>query len=221
MKVLVACEVSGVVRDAFARRGHDAWSCDIQPTRSFGGQHIQGDARDALTAEEWDLVIAHPPCTYLAQIATSCVMGTCRGHTHSGDADYVAWRREMMRSAADLFRTFLAADVPRVAIENPQPHLLASQLIGAPTQYVDPYLFGDPWMKRTGWWLRGVQPLYPTKVVSPEFYFVNGGKSKHARRLKFWPERERDSERRSETAPGMAAAMADQWGHPEQTLWDT
>lgn len=191
MRVLVACEFSGVVREAFLERGHDAWSCDILPPLYLGdpsGRHLMQDVRPLLR-KRWDLVIAHPPCTYLTNSGVQFL-------GRSG-------RRAAMGRGARFFLECLAANAPRVCVENPVPHGEARALIGRYTQTVQPYQFGHSVKKITGLWLKGLPPLVPTKVVanprtcrSP----TEGGPS---------PERKRQ---RSITYSGIAAAMADQWG---------
>lgn len=187
VKVLVACEFSGVVRDAFRERGHDAVSCDIIPA---AGNHRRGDVRSVLR-EGWDLVVAHPPCTYLC---------------HAG----VHWlRRRKDRAgkvvqAALFFKACLEAEAPRVAVENPVMHGWALALVGRDyDQIVHPWQFGDPEPKPTCLWLRGLPPLRPTVVVEPK------------RRGNPVDPRHRELGRgrmRSITYPGLARAMAEQWG---------
>ena len=188
MRVLVACEYSGVVRDAFLAEGHDAISCDLLPTES-PGPHIQGDVRPLLR-ERWDLVIAHPPCTYLS------IMSQCRG--------YPPERIVGMIDGAGFFNECLAANAPMVAVENPTPSGMARKLIGLPDCIVQPHWFGDPYTKRTGLWLRGLPPLMPTLLVEPYTAWVMSGKKPGATNYQ--------RKYRSKTFPGMAAAMAQQWG---------
>jgi hypothetical protein len=187
MRVLVACECSGRVRDAFAARGHDAWSCDLEPSDT-PGQHLQCDV---LTVIErgWDLMIAHPPCTYL------CNSGVRWLHTQPG-------RMERMVEAARFFRELLNADIPRLAIENPIMHKYARQLIRfRQDQIIQPWQFGHGETKATCLWLRNLPPLRPTQIVEGRkgrVHFESPG-----------PDR---AKRRSVTYEGIAAAMADQWG---------
>ncbi len=186
MRVLVACEFSGRVRDAFAAAGHDAVSCDLLPTES-DGPHIVGDARDVL-ADGWDMLIAHPPCTHLC---------------NSG----VRWLHERNRwaeldAAAAMFLAFLHAPVPRVAVENPIMHGHALRRVGRrPDCIVHPYHFGLGERKATCWWLRGLPPLRPTHVVPGRRPRVHR-ESPAADRWK----------KRSITPTCMAEAMAAQWG---------
>jgi len=186
MRVLVACEFSGTVRDAFAARGHDAMSADLLPTET-PGPHYQGDARDIL-GEGWDLLIAHPPCTRLC---------------NSG----VRWLDERglwaeMREAARLFLDFLNAPIPRIAVENPVMHGHAREIIGrGPDFTIQPWMFGDGEIKRTCFWVKNLPRLRPT-------HFVDGREA----RIHLAPPSEDRGKIRSVTYPGIAAAMADQWG---------
>lgn len=183
MRVGILCEFSGVVRDAFIARGHDAISCDLLPTES-PGPHIQGDC----LAHDWsgfDLLVCHPPCTYLC---------------NSG----VRWlsrpmRRAHMEMGRGLFMAMLALPCERIAVENPIPHKHAA--LPTYTQVIQPWQFGDPESKATCLWLKGIPMLAPTNVV------VATGRSVH--RCPPGPER---AAFRSRTFPGIAKAMADQWG---------
>jgi hypothetical protein len=186
MKVLVGCEKSGIVRDAFAARGHDAWSCDIQPTENGGGQHIQGTILDhAIWKRSWDLFIAHPDCTFL----------TVSGARWMG----LAWRQEAQLSALFFVRALWSMPVEKIAIENPIGKL--SSLWTQPTQIVEPYYFGDPFKKATCLWLKNLPKLERTSELT-------------SGRQQAWlespgPERKAN---RSRTYQGIANAMADQWG---------
>lgn len=150
MKVLVACEYSGVVRDAFIRKGHDAMSCDLLPSESNFGPHYQGDIRDIID-DEWDLLIAHPPCTYL------CVPGAHYLHKQPD-----RWGK--MLEAKDLFMLFYSLSVPKICIENPVPHKYAQ--LPKYTQIIQPWQFGHEQSKRTCLWLKGLPPLMPTKIMN-------------------------------------------------------
>ena len=145
MKVLVACEFSGVVRDAFRRQGHDAWSCDILPTEQ-GGPHIQGDVREVLGVG-WDMMIAHPPCTHLA------VSG----------ARWFKDKQSEQAEALEFVRTLLNAPIPRIALENPIS--IISSRIRKPDQIIQPWQFGHGETKATCLWLKGLLPLQPTQIV--------------------------------------------------------
>lgn len=181
MIVLVACEFSGVVRDAFARLGHDATSCDLLPSET-PGKHIQDDVRNIPLAG-YDLMIAHPPCTYLA---------------NSG-ARWWSERRQEQEEALGFVRWLLNAPVLRIAIENP-PGRIGSRVRKA-DQYVQPWWFGHGETKTTGLWLKNLSPLIPTWVVDGREARVHR-ESPGADRWK----------RRSRTLPGVAGAMAAQWG---------
>ncbi len=186
-RLLVACEYSGTVRDAFIAKGWDAISCDLLPTDA-PGPHFQGDV-SVMLAQSWDLIIAHPPCTYL------CNSGVCWLKT-----DPARWAR--MEAAAAFFKLFLAHDCPRIAIENPIMHGHAKKIIGATqTQVVQPWMFGHGESKATCLWLKGLPKLTPTNLVS----------GREQRLHKLPPSKDR-WKLRSKTYSGIAAAMAEQWG---------
>lgn len=155
MKVLIACEFSGIVREAFKKRGHDAWSCDLLDTE-IPGQHIKGDVLEILH-DGWDLMIAHPPCTYLANSGV---------HLLSKQPD--RWKK--MIEGAIFFRAMLCADIPKICVENPVMHKYALEHIGKKhTQTIQPYEFGHDASKRTCLWLKGLPPLKPTKFIEPHY----------------------------------------------------
>lgn len=192
MRVLVACEFSGLVRDAFIARGHDALSCDLLSSER-PGPHFQGDVL-SLLGQPWDLMIAFPPCTHL------CASG----------ARWWKEKREdgRQQAAVGFVQKLWAAEIPRVAIENPVG--LLSGVLGKPTQIIQPYQFGHPDLKATCLWLRGLPPLTPTNVVEPEFKIDGKGRrSSRIHRMSAGPERARE---RSRTFEGIAEAMAEQWG---------
>jgi hypothetical protein len=205
--VLVACEYSGRVRDEFLKRGHSAYSCDILPTES-PGPHFQMDVGPLLELP-WDLVIAFPPCTNL-----SCI----------GAAHWKRWQADGTQDrAAAFFMRFVheLKHVPRVAIENPQGAM--SKRWRKPDQYVQPWWFGDPWTKRTGLWLKGLPKLVASNIVEPQGPWVgsqrSGGRkdaslSVEGSRVVGLPNdgRQMRSHARSMTFPGVARAMAEQWG---------
>jgi hypothetical protein len=194
MKVLVVCEYSGRVRDAFRALGHDAVSCDLLDTE-VPGPHIVGDALEAIAAIQPDLLIAHPPCTYLANSGVRWLYGG-KGTT----IDPVRWHQ--MEEGAAFFASLLNADVPMVAVENPVMHGHARRLIGrGPDQIVHPYQHGHGEQKSTGLWLRGLPLLTPTDVVE----------GREQRVWRMGPSADRWKER-SRTFTGIAAAMAAQWG---------
>jgi hypothetical protein len=187
LRVLVACEFSGTVRDAFIARGHDAISCDLLPTES-PGPHIVGDVLTVLR-DEWDLVIAHPPCTYLAN------SGVCWLFR---DAD----RWKALDAGAVFFRACLDANAQRVCVENPIQHQYARERIGVDyAQIIQPWQFGHGETKATCLWLRGLPPLMATSLRS----------GREQRLHKLPPSADRWKER-SKTYKGIAEAMAAQWG---------
>jgi len=196
MRVLVACEASGIVRDAFRRLGHDAWSCDLVPTAA-PGPHLERDARELL-GDGWDLVIAHPPCTYLAS------SGLHWNRRRPG-------RDALTLEAIAFVRELLAAPVPRIAIENPIGCL--TRAIRRPDQILHPWQFGEDASKATCLWLVGLAPLVPTALVAPR---VVAGRPRWANQTdsgqnRLGPSPDRAA-RRARTYPGIAAAMAAQWG---------
>lgn len=196
LKVLVACEFSGTVRDAFLERGHDAWSCDLLPDERGSNRHIRGDVRDILD-ERWDMIIvAHPPCTRLCNSGVRWLSEPPPGRTRAE-----MW--DELRAGADLFSTLWSAPAPHVAVENPVMHRHAKALIrgyAPPAQSVQPWQFGHPETKRTCLWLKNLPPLRPTNVVA--------GREARVHRMPQGPNRWRE---RSRFFPGIAAAMADQW----------
>ena len=210
MRILVACEESQAVCKAFRERGHEAYSCDIEPCS--GGHpewHLQVDALEMLKLR-WDMIIAHPPCTYLTN--AGAVRMRVKG-------EIVPERYEKAMKAKEFFLRFLAADCPRIAVENPTPMKLA----GLPpyTQAIQPYEFGHPYSKRTCLWLKGLPPLKPTEIVENHVPFVNGGcKDANGNYRRFQGRKERDAKTRSKTFPGIAQAMAEQWGNLEEVLKD-
>ena len=195
MKVLVACEYSGIVRDAFAAKGHDAWSCDILPTES-PGNHFQGDVLKHLD-KGWDLMIAHPPCTHLA------VSGT-RWFTEGKKP----WSLQIQ--ALDFVRKLLDAPIDKIALENPVS--VISTKIKKPNQIIQPFEYGHDVTKKTCLWLKNLPNLKPTKIVKPDIVLVNGKKMSRMHYESFkLPSKER-SKVRSKFYTGIAKAMADQWG---------
>jgi hypothetical protein len=196
MRVLIACEYSGTVRDAFLARGHDAVSCDLLPTES-PGPHYQGDVRDIL-ADGWDLMVAHPPCTYL-----------CSSGLHWNTR--VPGRAEKTEEALQFVRMLMEAPIPRIAIENPVGAI--GSRIRKADQYIHPWQFGHDASKRTGLWLKGLPRLAMTRYVAPRMV---GDKERWGNQTNSGQNRLGPSEDRwklrSATYPGIAAAMADQWG---------
>lgn len=184
MRVLVACEFSGVVRQAFRLAGHDAWSCDLyQPAADGSPWHIAGDAARVCRDREWDLMIAHPPCTHLA------VSG----------ARWFTRKAHEQREALRFVRSLMEAPVPRIAIENPVS--IISSHIRQPDQVIQPWMFGHGETKATCLWLKNLPLLRPTCVVD--------GREARVHRLSPSPTRWME---RSRTYEGIAEAMAAQWG---------
>lgn len=202
MKVLIACEYSGRVRDAFIARGHDAMSCDKLPTDA-PGPHYQGDVLDILD-ENWDLMIAHPPCTRLTNAGVRWLKEP------PPDKTLVEIWREFF-DGVEFYKALRDAPIPKKAIENPVMHKHARELLGSiKRQIVQPWHFGDPAFKATGFELIGLPPLKETNRLTPP----KKGTDEH----KKWSFIHRASpgpnrwKLRSTTFPGIAAAMADQWG---------
>lgn len=183
MKILIACEFSGVVRDAFISKGHDAVSCDILPTEK-PGPHFIGDVRDYLNFH-WDLLIAHPPCTYLASSGARWWRSRYREQQDALQFVYELWR----------------VNIEKIAIENPIGCI--STHIKKPTQIIQPWQFGHGETKATCLWLKGLKPLTPTNIVD--------GRQARIHRMSPGPNRWRE---RSRTYQGIADAMAEQWSKP-------
>lgn len=198
MKVLVACEFSGRVREAFAKRGHDATSCDLLETE-IPGKHYIGNVQDILN-NEWDLIIAHPPCTFMAQSGVQWL---------SKDPG----RKEKMIEAVNFFNLFLAHPCKHIAIENPIMHSYAKNLLHEQkpwTQKIQPYMFGHLETKATCLWLKNLPKLKVTDNVESKLI----GMKKSDKEKVFWeppgPDRWKN---RSRTYSGIAEAMAEQWGN--------
>ena len=226
MNVLVACEESQRVCNAFREKGHSAFSCDILPCS--GGHpewHIQGDVLKILNPyelpfggeviefrtmdgadyviEKWDLIIAHPPCTYLTLAGNKWFKPEF--------ADRFPDRQKQRKEAVDFFMAIANADCDKIAIENPVG-VMSSQW-RKPDQYIEPYMFGDPEKKKTGLWLKGLQLLKPTNIVEPVIVHCKSGANEprwHMETMRL-PKEER-SRVRSQTFIGIANAMAEQWG---------
>ena len=192
MRVLIGCEFTGSVRRAFRALGHDAWSCDLLPAADDSPHHIQGNVLDHLNG--WDAAIFHPPCTYLANSGVRWLYGG-KGTVR----DPKRWA--LMEAGADFFNRCKLAPMPRVVLENPIMHKYARAICGRPTQIIQPWQFGHGETKATCLWVSGLWPLEPTKIVEgrkPRVHFASPGPDR-------WKER-------SLTLPGIAAAMAEQWG---------
>jgi hypothetical protein len=205
MRVLVACEYSGIVSGAFRAAGHEAWSCDLLPTEGDARWHIQGDALAAARSRSWDLMVAHPPCTML-----------CRAGAR--------WWKEpgrlgLQEEALAFVRALMDAPIPRIAIENP-PGAIGTRIRPA-DQSVHPWWFGDEMSKHTCLWLKGLPRLRPTKVVGRGAHIT----MRSGKRMPAWyaigPSPTRGLER-SRTPVGLASAMAEQWGRPSGTsaFWE-
>ena len=194
MKMLVACEFSGTVREAFAKKGWDAWSCDLLPTDIPSDKHIQGDCLEVIASQSWDLIIAHPPCTHL-----------------SGSGSRY-WAEKVADGRQQAAIKFVEAiwDTPnckRICIENPVGALTKRSKLGKATVYVQPYWFGHGESKKTGLWLKGLPKLKGTKYID-----VSGLPDKERQRLHWLPPSKDRWKIRSTTFQGIADAMADQWG---------
>jgi hypothetical protein len=210
MRVLVACEYSGVVRRAFSQQGHDAWSCDLLPAEDHSNHHIVGDAREILN-DGWDLLmVAHPPCTRLCNSGIGWLT-----HAPRGKSVEQVWAE--MEQAAALFSAFWNAPIDRIAIENPIMHRHARARIDGyqpPAQTVAPWQFGDPLQKKICLWLKGLPALQPTKIVdlpTPE-YCVRKTGPRAGDRYNYYFHQGKNGHDRSRFFPGIAQAMADQWG---------
>ena len=203
MKVLVACEESQAVTIELRKRGHEAYSCDLVPCS--GGHpewHLQVDALELLKMK-WDMIIAHPPCTYMSNA------GACRMFPKKGQINQERYQKAMEAKA--FFMAFYNADCDRIAIENPVP----LSVIGLPekTQVIQPYEYGHPYTKKTYLWLKGLPNLVPTNVVEPLGPYVCGNaeiwKKQAAKGCVYG--KEKSAKHRSKTFYGWAVAMADQW----------
>jgi site-specific DNA-cytosine methylase len=193
MKVLVACEYSGIVRDAFRARGHDAMSCDLLPTDS-DGPHYQGDVRDVL-GNGWDLMIAHPPCTHLSV---------------SGARWFPQKRADgRQQSAMEFFMLLATAPISKIAVENPVGIMSTHYM--KPTQVIQPWWFGHPEFKATCFWLKNLPPLVATNKLVPPTKDSEDWKSWN--RVHKCPPGPLRAKLRSWRYPNIAAAMAEQWGN--------
>lgn len=202
MKILVACEFSGIVRNAFNDRGHDAWSCDLLPSEDGSNRHIRGDVRDVLY-DGWDLMmVAHPPCTRLCNSGVRWLSVPPPGRLLED-----LWAE--LRHGAELFSTLWNAPIERICIENPVMHKHAKALIVNYQEFaqsVQPWQFGHGEIKRTCFWLKNLPPLIPTNIVD----------GRQARVHRMPPGKDRAKER-SRFFTGIAEAMADQWGGWEES----
>ena len=213
MKVLVACEYSGVVRDAFINKGHEAVSCDLLPSESDFGEHYQGDVVDILY-QDWDMMIAFPPCTYLTITGNRWFyhpedkhLPTDRRRPHPLHPN----RRQLQKEALDFVSLLLNAPINKIALENPIGAI--SSNIKRPNQIIQPYQYGHDTAKSTCLWLKNLPLLEPTNIVEPISFKMGDGKNYnklHYETFKL-PVEER-WKIRSATFPGIAEAMAEQWG---------
>lgn len=203
MRVLVACESSGVVRRAFRERGHDAWSCDLLPGEDGSEHHIQGDALETIERSwQWDLMIAHPPCTYLCNSGVRWLQPTNNE------------RWDQLLLAREFFWKLWNAPIPKIAIENPIPHRYG--MLPKYDQIIQPYMFGDDASKRTCLWLKGLPRLsippaeswVPPRIVDGKKRWAN---QTNSGQNKLTPSNTRASER-SRTYDGIGRAFAESWG---------
>jgi len=196
MKILVACEYSGTVRDAFIKKGHDAISCDLLPSDK-PGPHYQGDIFDIIN-DGYDMMVAHPPCTYLAN------SGVCHLHT-----DKSRWER--LDEGAEFFKRLLECNISKICIENPIMHKYARERIGGTkySQIVQPWMFGHTEKKATCLWLKGLPNLSETNNVKEEMEKLPKNQQN---RLHYLPPSKYRWKLRSTTYQGIADAMANQWG---------
>lgn len=209
MRILVACEYSGRVREAFRKLGHDAWSCDLLPSDDNSEFHIQGDVLELLD-KGWDMMIAHPPCTYLSVVGAKHLYGGGKLNQE---------RYEKGVEAASFFRKLLDAPIPLIAVENPTQFKIFE--LPKYTQIIHPYYFGEPFQKRTCLWLKGLPPLIwdKEKAIKPPplFYLKTNGKPINwVEGLKGMSSKDRWKVR-STTFQGIADAMAEQWGSIKST----
>lgn len=212
MKVLVACEFSGIVRDAFIKLGHDAISCDLEPSES-PGPHYQGDIRDIIN-DGYDLMIAHPPCTYLTVTGNKWFYHPEDSHLPTRERrphPRFPNRKNHREDAVEFFMIFANSSIPKVCIENPVG--IMSTRWRKSNQIVQPYQFGHREPKKTCLWLKGLPLLQPTELVEPEYIVSKSGK-----RMAKWYyidakklSKAECTRMRSRTFQGIADAMASQW----------
>lgn len=204
MRVLVACEESQEVCKAFRARGHEAYSCDLQ--ECSGGHpewHLKVDALELLKMK-WDLIIAHPPCTYMS------AAGACRMYPHKGQRDEERYKKAL--DAKAFFLKFWNANCQKVCIENPRP--LKCVELPVESQQIQPFYFGEPWSKLTYLWTKGLPPLLPTEIIADHRPYVSCGTSRNKGNPdKAGMSRAGGAQKvRSKTFPGIARAMSEQWG---------
>lgn len=195
-RVLVACERSGVVREAFRADGHDAWSCDLVPATDGSHYHIEGDALEVAYSGDWDLLIAHPPCTYLSRAGARW----WKDETRKALAD----------EAAEFVFAFRDAPIERIAIENPIGQL--NQRWRYPDQIIQPYEHGHPFSKATCLWLKNLPPLMPTDIMAEYRPLIRSNTGAGKRKGQKSHGGLSGGIASAITFPGIATAMADQWG---------
>jgi len=204
MRVLIACERSGIVREAFKAKGHDAWSCDLEPT-DIPGNHYQGDVRDYLTWD-WDLMIAHPPCTYLAKAGLHYLKNNEQ-------------RKVKLLEAFQFVKDLWQAPISKICIESPPGWLSANWK--KPTQIIQPYYFGDNDLKETCLWLKGlprvnghIKVAINKEAFKPAPYWTADKKRPEENYVRkyYFSSKQKTGAKRSVTFPGIANAMANQWG---------
>ena len=190
MKILVACEFSGIVREAFRKLGHDVWSCDLLPTEQ-AGQHLQCDVLEVIS-DGWDMMIAHPPCTYISNMSNCRIKEPGRLH--------------LREQGMNFFMELVNANIPLIAIENPRG--LPERVYRKADQIVHPYHFGHGVSKQTCLWLKGLPLLKPTDIKEPE-------RKWDGKRWRTWVDtcKSHTGKYRSITFSGIAEAMATQWGN--------
>lgn len=202
MKVLIACEESQEACKAFRARGHEAYSCDLQ--ECSGGHpewHIHGDALQEAYSEKYDLMIAHPPCTYMSKAGARWM------YPKSGQVSQQ--RLKLGIEAKEFFEELLCAPIQKICVENPEPLKIIGLVL--PTQIIQPYQFGHSFSKKTLLWLKGLPKLIPTRIVNDYEPFLpsNTGGKKRGQSFKYKSITQKQS---SKTFPGIAKAMAEQWG---------
>ena len=196
IKILVACEFSGIIREAFRKRGFDAYSCDILPAEDRSPFHIQDDVQNILN-DGWNLMIAHPPCTFMANSGVRWLWEDSR-------YSIAAIRWEKLCNSVKFFKNLYFSNIPHIALENPIPHKYAIAMLGLKyDQIIQPWQFGEPYSKATCLWLRNLPPLKATKIIP---------KSQIKQAVWKEPPSKERWKNRSRTYKGIAEAMAEQWG---------
>ena len=203
MKILIACEYSGIVRDAFTAKGHDVTSCDLLPTER-PGKHYEGDVYDILYQDDWEMMIAHPDCTYL-----------CSSGLHWNNK--IEGRAEKTEEALEFITDLWTCGIPKICLENPVGCINTRLKFMPRPQYIQPYNFGEDASKKTGLWLKGLRPLRATKQIEGRKVKKNGriyrrwSNQTDSGQNNLGPSKTRGKDR-SLTYQGLADAMAKQWG---------